>query len=478
MNSPKRYGRHFYLIIGSLVLLFTTTRLSAALLNSVQNPNIIHTVLGTDKFYTKKKNKGEIKFHFSPFFQHAGAARDKSGRVTPIGDRLGKWNMLGLFFGRNAAPKVYTSYPNLYQAYQNIHNLPNIYTNLKDYTDETKYDPDKDTDGSFNTVDCTYEKLGVRSQLTFDFGFGLGLGARFGVADHRQTASFAYPVTAAVAAPAAGSGDSGGSGGTPTTPATASTLRTKLYEYLMSPQARNPIFQELGLDVNEVRKTTLEDTQLYLSWTHPFDLKEKSELTVTMAPYLSLGLWLPTGSTRNQQQAFATPSGNDGIYGASVDGSFNFDFPGMVQVGFGGGALISSTKDFKNYRVPSSLSQNSIYPWTTSISKRPGITWYANVSLKAENFIPDMGIYFDYIYSYHEKDAITLKESDQTRAATFANGLPHLVEESNWKAQQFNLGLSYRVTPVLGFGAAVQSLISGVRVYKATTVMGSMVLTF
>lgn len=479
INAMARYVHTGFITIALCIgtLIFFPQKTYATPLNNVQDTLTIHSVKGTDKFFTKTKGKGEISFNLSPFYQHTNTARNDGGTRVLLGERLGKWNMLGLFYGPAAAPKDFESYTALNGAKTDVSGLNTITTYSKDITKEENYDPDNADIklGSFDKVDLRFEKLGVRSQLTMCFDMGFGLSIKGGVVNYKQSPTFSYPTTS-TATPAAASGGEGGAAPAPT--ATTSELRVKLNECLMSAQKRDAIFKDLDIDVKDVQKSALEDMHMQVFWTHPFDLKDKSETAVTVAPYIAAGVWLPTGDEQNSKKAFSLATGNDGFFGITTELALNFDFPGMIQMSIGGGSLFFNSRELTNYRVPSSLYQSGIYPWKTSISKEPGITWYANASLKAESFIPDMSLYLDYVFSYHDKDTITLKEKDSTRRAAFATGLPRLIDESAWKNQQFNLGLKYNITKTLAFGGLIQAHISGVRVYRGTTFLGSMTLSF
>ena len=82
------------------------------------------------------------------------------------------------------------------------------------------------------------------------------------------------------------------------------------------------------------------------------------------------------------------------------------------------------------------------------------------------------------MYTQHEKDEITLRESDKTRAAYFKNGIPEMQRISSWQNQQMNFGIAYQVVPQLSFGFAVQAQISGKRVIRAVTTLGTMSFMF
>ena len=170
------------------------------------------------------------------------------------------------------------------------------------------------------------------------------------------------------------------------------------------------------------------------------------------------------------------PTGNDGHVGVTVEGSMNFDFIRMIQLSLGAGASFYESKKINNFRVPSSVYQSGIYPWKTKIERRPGPVWYANFSMKVHDFIDSFSFFFDYIYTQHNKDDITIREPDPDRAKFFH---PEILEKvSRWKSNIIHAGINYSVTPGLEFGMSFNTHISGRRVYRTTAILGTMNFIF
>ena len=138
--------------------------------------------------------------------------------------------------------------------------------------------------------------------------------------------------------------------------------------------------------------------------------------------------------------------------------------------------MISSTEDRDGQRVPTSKYQVGLIPWTTTISQKPGTIWYANISFKADDFIKQFSFYFDYIFTEHLKDEITIKSTNANQKTYFKPAV--LEERSSWKAQQLNAGLKYDITKNCFIGVAVQGYISGEKTYRTTTFLGSLGLVF
>lgn len=529
--------------LGAMLMACVSTTVYSTPLNNVTDTEIIHTIYGTDKFYTKKDKK-TINFHMSPYYQHAGRGRNASGDACPLGERLGKWNMSGIFFGTDAANKDWNdkNYPALFNAYNSAKSLftasntqaavsgntnPLFQTDL---TDEKSFDPKScgptnDALSFLSEVRVTHEKLGLRGQVTFDLPLGLGFTVKSGITDYKEKPHFPglWNSTTGNALTAAANGSTSLTAGPvfiaktdkadaiynlnpnpsptsdPTDPANQPISPIKattpesggqlqqaaantLY-YLFTTEGQRQIFYEIGLNTCTMHDTCAEDTHVQLFWQYPWQMKERGEVSVTTIPYVSIGAWLPTGKIRDQNKAFSIDTGNGGFYGLTFEGSIAFDFPKIIQTSFGGGALVSFEKDLVNYRVPSAngknpIKQSGFYPWRTSVANRPGTTWYANASFKADGFSDALSLYCDYLYTYHQTDSFSLKEMNDTRAAAFKPGLHHLKKTSSWKSQLVNVGLGYKVNNNLAFGGALQSMIGGVRVFKTTTIMGSVTFTW
>lgn len=489
-------------------------------LYNIQDTQPFHTVKGSDKYYSARESSC-IQLHLSPYHQHAKSGRNAMGGKVPIGDIYGKWNMFGVFFGPGGKPVGTTlaNFPHLSASQTAIAALQtsttpltSIYTGINYTTDipvpggTPVFDPIRDTVGTYESVYVRYERIGLRGQMSFDFKFGLGLGIRTGFADYKQKPEFnltndfrklsglSYfdikedetidftkqkPPLPTVAQLPAGTPYSGPAQASSSAPNAIDAGAQVILLNLMDDKSRNFIAKDLGLDLGEVRESKWEDSHLYLYWQYPFDLADKEgDFSCSIIPYISVGVWLPTGEERDQDKQFSIATGNDGFTMFTLDGALSFDFPKMLQTSFGAGLMFANKRELSNQRVPTDIYQTGIIPWKTSLHKHPGLTWYLNASFKADDFISTLSFYFDWLYTRHLKDSLTLRETDPVRNTAFSIGIPILERDSEWKNQQVNFGFNYKVTPFLAFGFGLQSYISGVRVYRTTTVMGTIDLTF
>ena len=474
--------------------------IAATPINNPFEPVPIHTPMGTDKFYSPVE-KCDVRFSLSPFYLHTASAKNGSRKKVPAGERLGQWNMFGLFYdldsmASSSSYQTIVALDDLRLGLEPNHLTGGKYHGYNFVNDSPSAEPSSDTSdvtgsivypdatnplfmvgdmatviGSFSALPVDYEKIGMRIQASVNLGVGCGIMVKGGVVDCKASPKFLFDSSYMALVT--------GTPATTDTPAVEQDQSIKLvYDNLLSPTARNAVATAFGVDLSEYRKTGFEDTHVQAYWAYPFNLKDKEgDAALTMIPHLSVGVWLPTSPEVNVDKIFATPLGSNGFWSLTAEGALSFDFPQSIQISLGGGAVVSESKTVWQ-RMPNNIYQSGIYPWKTQVDKRPGTTWYANASFKAENFVDGLSCYFDYIFTQHAKDSLTLLDANSYRQALFQGALEKSVQESAWRSQQYSAGLNCKVTDMLSFGCAVQSHVTGVRVYRPTTILGSMTLTF
>jgi len=415
------------------------------------DPGATHEVWGVNRYPTEEEN-WKFDLHLSPFYQHATGARDKNGHKVKIGDRLGTWDMFPMMWGNtDAAPEAVpfneTSYPNFYF----LKNDAEVTRSITE--DNFAIKGELGEDGTF-TVGVDYEKVGFRFELDLSMAGGFGLTIKSGAVDLRQTPTF-YEMTRSDG---------------------VDDALDNYLDMLMTPSVRDAMLAEVGLNLDRYQTTVFEDTFAQLYWSNRFKLNDKEDHhVVTVAPYVGAGIWIPTGKKKDIGRAFSMPTGHDGFWGVTLEGAINFDFPGTVVVNIGGAMTVFETKN-QIRRVPNHVLQSGVYPWVAKVRRRFGTAWNCSFSLMSNDILDNLSVFFDYIYARHEKDSITMKEDSASRNDLFYPG--RLEDDSLWKAQVVQLGFNYQVSPNLGIGFAGQTHISGMRVYKTHTVMGTITFTF
>lgn len=472
----------------SILIVFLPTFIFSTLMYNQYDPFAYHTIKGTNKYYTKIDSGSlEAGLYISPFYQTTSYARSKEGARVPEGDMFGWWNMYGIFYGRasnsgatsiNAAPvskpfdlvlagggtlpqipdaNTQTNYPRMSDAWRVLDDQSEGGASDFDITtlstDFTKTENFNESTYEVN-MPRTYvdtEKMGIRLELNFFSKIGLGLNVKSGLVDYRATPNFVLPDTA---------------------------IDTDMtYRYLTKYEKMEAICNELGLDISKRDEIALEDTFVQLYWRDAFKLLDSDdEHVVNVVPYIAVGAWLPTGKEKSQDAAFSLPTGNNGFWGVTVDGSINFDIPDAIQLGVGGGFANFFKRTLNNQRIANDKNQQGIFPWKARITRDPGISWYFNASVFAPYIIDNFSAYFDVIYLKHQRDKIKMNESNSERNAYF---LPEVNEKlAEWRATMFQGGVNYEFTPGLQVGFGFQTHMNGRLVYRNTTILGTISFIF
>lgn len=478
----RRFG--YLLCLG----LFFFSLLSPGPANSFAEPFVLYSIRGTDKYYTKPTPQLIFSAQATPYYHHTRKARNKQGRKVPLGDRLGTWNMFGLFYGVTGAPsdKQFnaTNYPQIWESKTQLQELApgsSITSGEyhgKDYTIEADHNPERDSVGYYDQVQAKYERYGVRTEFSLLFACGLGIKAGTGVARYTSKPTFVLNSTFLKNAGQAYTDDTGSN---PAKPAreTVDESAKLLYTYLMSDSKRNELLDELDLDARGACAMQMEDLYGQLFWHHAFPCRGANEdVNCYITPYLALGIVLPSGVKKDERKIFSIPTGNNDYTGISFDAQLNLIFPHMLQWGIGGGLLASLGDTTRTIHIPTSVFHSGIYPWKERVKQSLGLLWYLNLSMQAE-FIRHLTLYADYIFVDHLKDSLSLAcTTDTARRKLFDPGLKRLEDESCWRHQMVHIGAEAQLCPLLTAGFAVQSTITGVRTFHLTGIMGTVRFTF
>ena len=462
-------SRHFLrsLLYTTLLSTFYGNNLTAVPQNNILDSAPMHSLRGSDNFY-KEVNKPTLSLSLAPFYLHTATTSQPGTGKTWGSNIYGQWNMAALFFNTPSTINT-TLLPNYTAAKTAIAGFPTSTATSPyniDLTNPATYSPDNPSMQvvRYDYIPVNVEKSGIRSKIGIDLGGGFGLSVKGGVSLLKQAAgnfSTAQLTTDM----------------NPPTSSDNSTNATTLFNYLMGDEGRTLVAKDLGMDLRSFKKTSLEDMHVATHWHLPIPMKEKDTLVFNLVPFFSIGAWLPLAERRDQNKVFSLPGGSDGHLGLTAETAIAFDFPDMLQISIGGGAAFYAAKDFASYRVPTSKYQTSIIPWRTAVTKEPGVTWYLNASMKAENFvskkdIPNFSFYFDYIYTEHMHDSIILREPNPVLASFFR---PDILEErSSYKTIEMFGALHCAITSNIGFGIGAQGTISGTRSYRPTTLIWSL----
>ena len=448
-----------------------------------------------------KERDERFAFSITPFMQGADRGKTIQNETAFLGDIPGRWNMLALLFGQT--PKECTLPSSLQTAKEEI--FGDIDLNPED--EELYVDPCQVF--GFFSVPLKYRKRGVRFQADFRVVNDFGLYVQFGFADINQCLenpcrlpTFCGCTSDSLCPPTVDSEGQTEPNPTCSSPSCAnitpgclcSTVdqlpidltscysteqfptgisdpdqqieRSKVQEFLM--KRLFTIAREICFDLCCFNKFYVEDIHFNFFWRHAFDItpcREECENHFLVIPYIVTRFTAATGQIRCPWQAFGLSFGNNGHNGIGVKGGINIDFAQTVEVGGEVGVMHFLPKSFCDYRVPNSIFQSGIYPFSTNVRVEPGLNVHFALKLAAYHFLGCLSGYFQYVAIVHNKDKICLCNSDPAFQ-------PCLLEcISDWKTQIANIGFNYDISPNISLGFLWQAPLSQRRAYRSSTVM-------
>jgi len=235
------------------------------------------------------------------------------------------------------------------------------------------------------------------------------------------------------------------------------------------------IMQQLPRDVGEFIKSSFEDLEVSVFWRHAFNCnpKESSEWpNLYIIPFIeAFGVFSPSHE-RDYRKQFGIGFGNNRHNAFGVHAGINLDFVETISVGFDGGVTHFTERDFENVPVPTSKFQTTIFPFTTDVSIKPGLSTYLSAQMSAIHFIDKLSCYLQYVILEHKEDKITLKNEDPAF-------LPKFLEKvTSFKVKLMNVGFNYDLAPWLCVGLAVQLPFSQRNAYRSQTTVFSINMTF
>ncbi len=452
------------IVIVMCLLFVCNTPLHANLSSLTKNDGYpIFTTLDPHTFlYTKEKLKYKypefakqkhdfVSISISPFGQNADRGKDITGKdCVELSDLTGRWNILALLFG--ALPAGEELPPTLQEAFDDL--FPGVPVGT--LNDCTKIDPNEEF--GFMCFPLKYRKRGVRFELQANLIAGLGLNFQTGLASIRQTVTGIVDHTCKF---------------TKECPFDPSPLTEEQVKKSLTNNVKK-IADEIGLDIGDFCETSVEEIRLNLFWRHAYELnRDKPEWPhVLVIPFFEIGGSLSPGRKKKPCEAFGVPFGNNDHSALGFTVGFDFDFIDTIEFGAEVGMTHFFDQDFENFFVPTSPSQSSIYPFSTSVTVSPGHSWHFAAKIAAFHFLEHLSVWFQYVIVEHKEDSIKLKKCD----GAF---LPEELEKiSTWKLKVANIGFNYDISPNVGLGFLWQAPLSQRNTYRSTTIMGSVYFTF
>jgi len=438
--------------------------------------------------------------HISAFKQNANTARDFFKRKVPLGDIYGRWNMIGLLYD-----------PYVAEISPTLNSFLNPNGALDQVCVEYLRDPangDTRKRLGYFSVPIEYAKHGLRIDSSWLIACDFGIHGSLSFADIRQV-NPRYNDLSPQATPICIETLHRQSDGEPVNPCERENCAVfgttcdclKYLEHNLMDKA-DIVFHELGYDTNNFHRTDLEFLNLGCFWRRAFIFNEGDCFypQFLCIPYITIEGALPVSRQKENFKLFAAPFGNNGHAAFAGMLGTTFAFHDTVEVG----AEVSATHFFPRLQcgvhLPTSVYQQTIYPFAADLDVEPGDNWEFSIFMYAPRFMGKLSMYAQYVYTSHSEDRYTIVEdlrlripgvrdktvnisSETTMTISNAPNLPpfqlrRFAEDSKWEAQLANIGFSYELSPGISAAFLWQAPLKGRNVYRSTTIMFTLTGTY
>ena len=416
----------------------------------------------------------------------APCPNDTDATVVPcdnareIGDMLGNWNVLGLFYKYCNEPLLDANHFDPANTYTDlqiylgnkfftdpyyfptpeplnlINTVPTIptFTSTTDQTaldgiakelfdilinplnsDSAKLKPlDVDTTSVTNrlgylSIPIKYRKEGLRGQLFIDLYCNFGLLVQGGIC-HISQKPFIQSLTCSATQatcpnlsylPLVVPPDD--------VNITFANLQTSIQKYLAAPMQLDKLAQTFDLNLACFEKFGLEDTQLSLIYRGygEYNMHSKNPAFPRMifTPFLAAQVSLPTGAERNPRQLFSLPTGSNGHFGYGGTVGFSIDFIDSIEFGVDLGVHQFTAKTDTNVPVPTHQLQQGLYPYSADLKVDPGLNCTVGVGFNAYHLVENLSLYSAYRGVFHAKDCISVASTQAYLKTCHRNDLTY-----------------------------------------------------
>lgn len=399
----------------------------------------------------------KIGLGLSVWGQNADSAKDIHKKTISPGNLDGKWSMIGLLLGDTPSGKTLPA--SLQAAISGIYP-----TETPPINDPNKIDPNQQC--GFFDVQTEYRNRGFRFDWSAQIWGDIGFMLEGGLSDICYSVTTFNDLTCNASNWCDCSSDSS-NGYACSKPEVEQFLMCKL----------KTIAQEIGLDIKDYHRNALEDFRFHIYWRHAYPINygnDEDWPELLLMPFFVLSGSAATGTQKNPNKAFSLSSGNNGHNAVGFTAGLTLDFIDTIEIGAEGGFTHFFEKDFYKYRVPNSLCQSGIYPFTSDVCINPGHNWHFVATMNAHHFINRLSFYFQYVIVQHQRDQIKLKNCSNDAAFK-----PELLEcISDWKFQAANMGFNYDISPHISIGFLWQAPLQQQRVFRNSTLMFSFNATY
>lgn len=492
MSAAAHRFRFYLLLLG----LFSNITLHGFSNRTSNDPYPVYTALYPYTFLTTNYRnylrgweadwkQERFAFSVSPFRQAATCGRNTDGNRAELGDLLGRWNMLALFYPNPTGTDPLVVQQTLLNALSLTPDSLATECNVGSNTGvtlsgliSTPSRRDVQEQFGFFAVPIKYRKWGVRFETEFYLGYDIGLKIQTGVCDIIQTTSFVDKTCEALGracqvgacSPTCCEIDSFG-------------CACKRAVMLQIMGQVDTVADVLDLGVKNYNKRCAEDTRFSLYWRRIFPINQDREgwPYFLMMPFVAFEAIAPTGNEVNPNCLFALPGGNNGHTGLGFGAGLNFDFVETIEIGVQASMTEWLPRRYCSYPIPVNNYQQGILPYKADLTLRPAANWTFSALMNAYHFLDRLSVWAQWVAVYHGKDCFTdifvhpFGSSNQTPPEP---DLDRMTCWSRWSSHMVNVGLTYDISPNIALGFLWQTPVAQRNAYRSTTLMGSLIVTW
>jgi hypothetical protein len=177
-----------------------------------------------------------------------------------------------------------------------------------------------------------------------------------------------------------------------------------------------------GLELSNWSKTGLGDMALTLNWHNYY--KQNKEYLKLVGLFMHGGFLLPTGSQKDENQAFSMPMGSDGAWGIPLGVGLELGFIHDIKAGVNVDFLGFFDKS-RERRMKTDENQTEFLLLNKGeATKESGLTWQFNLFLQWFHFFDGFSAKAAYQFVKHDDDRLCPKGNDfNYRIVNTANSL-------------------------------------------------------
>lgn len=441
-----------------------------------------------------------FRMAFSVFRQTAKLGTDiEETEDTDLGNLVGRWNMIGLFYDPEAAAKLIAGLDLDRTSSLNIKSCIDSH-GIDLVTNPAGADPNQEF--GFFDIPIKYRKYGIRFDSEFALPLNFTIGVKAGVSHIWQEPKFIDLTCGATGigcpirdCPQASLTETAlcppisqieNSTFSPTGCADANCCigiancecKELVIDKIMKQKERIEQILHLQLDENlfvssPYDKTGFEDVEFNLNWSRMFAVnKDRCDWPFfVITPFVTLGFTVPTSAPVDRRNPFAISLGNDGHWSYGGRGGLNIDFVQTLMVSGEAGFTGFSKKAHKCVPIPTNELQSGIFPEQATLNIKPGMNWHFAFMVSSYRFLDRLSSWVQYAVVHHDKDHVDLLSHRPPDAQPLL--LRKLRDESQFRFHMINGSLNYEISPHVQFGFVWQIPIFQQNAYRSTTFLAS-----